>query len=101
MKTLLLASLLLFSTASVEAHEAALGWEYGWECCAGHDCFQETTDEVREQYDGYYIVLTAELIPYKDKRIKMSKDEFFHRCTRFGNPEAKRSICLYVPNRGF
>lgn len=99
--TRLLISLLLFSTDAVEAHQAATGWQYGQECCSTMDCFEEKAVNVLERFDGYFIVNVNELIPYKDVRIKHSRDEFFHRCTLMGNPKAPRSICLYVPVRSF
>lgn len=89
------------------SHEAVptamspLGWTYGADCCSVMDCFQEQSSNIRERKDGYEIISTNELIVYSDKRIRISKDEFFHRCTALGNPTMKRSICLYVPNKGF
>jgi hypothetical protein len=78
-----------------------LGWKYGLECCSLIDCSQAAPEDVRETKAGYVIVRTGELIPYGDSRIKFSKDEFFHRCTPQGNLDAKRSICLYIPDRGY
>lgn len=77
------------------------GWKYGLECCSLIDCSQAKPEDVRETKNGYVIVRTGELIPYGDSRIKISKDEFFHRCTPQGNLDAKRSICLYIPDRGY
>jgi hypothetical protein len=56
---------------------------------------------VAESPEGYVIKLTGELIPYGDRRIRRSRDEFFHQCTPGGDVHAKRSICLYAPDRGF
>ena len=95
----LLISLLLLSTASVEAHDAPTGWQYGQECCSGMDCFQDKDNNVRIAYDGYHIMNTGEIIPFNDKRIKHSQDEYYHRCTHFGKPDTKL-ICLYIPNQG-
>lgn len=93
--------LIYFSlVVAASAHEASTGWQYGWDCCSITDCFQEEDANVQEQYDGFHIVSTDEIIAYNDKRVRQSKDQFFHRCTRFGDESAKRSICLYVPPRG-
>jgi hypothetical protein len=85
----------------VMAHEAPTGWRYGWECCSNQDCRQLAGSEVEEGPVGYRIRLTGEIIPYSDARIKLSKDEFFHQCTPGGVIDAIRSICLYVPDRGY
>ena len=89
------------------AHEARtvagqpLGWIYGYECCSGTDCSVSGDKDISETPEGYLIEITGEVIPYGDKRIKHSRDEFFHRCTPGGVATAPRSICLYVPDRGF
>jgi hypothetical protein len=77
------------------------GWTYGWDCCSATDCEQVQQSSIGETPDGYLVRRTGEVIGYADKRIKRSKDEHFHRCTPGGNVDALRSICLYVPNRGF
>lgn len=77
------------------------GWTYGWECCNLRDCRRLEHHSIRETSAGYLVKATEELIPYGDKRVKRSRDEFFHQCTPAGDPKAKRSICLYVPDRGF
>lgn len=102
---LLLASSVVF--AGARAHEALptatqpMGWSYGWECCSAFDCSQVHNEEIREGRGGYTVVKTGEVIPYGDARIKRSRDEFYHRCTPGGNVDAPRSLCLYVPDRGF
>lgn len=78
------------------AHEAPLGWAYDYECCSGVDCRQA---KVRETINGY-VVPSGELIPYGDKRVRLSKDEFFHWCTVRGL-DTTATLCIYVPNRGF
>jgi hypothetical protein len=83
------------------AHQAPAGWSYGVECCSSLDCFQAPPGEIAETPLGYRVRSTGELIPYADSRIKRSRDEFFHRCSPGGDARAKRSICLYVPDRGF
>jgi len=90
-----------------QAHEAQdvngqpLGWLYGYECCSGVDCSVSGDKAISEIPEGYRIEITGEVIPYGDKRIKQSRYEFFHRCTPGGVATAPRSICLYVPDRGF
>lgn len=78
-----------------------LGWQYGWECCSMTDCRPLASNAVAETPQGYVIKLTGEVIPYGDKRLKQSKDEFYHQCTKGGDPNEKHSICLYTPDRGF
>lgn len=99
MKILLAVAVVILSTA-VFAHDAPTGWTYGWECCSGVDCQQAADADVQETKDGYLMTITGELVAYDDKRIKKSKDEFFHECTVGGDKKA-RLICLYVPNRAF
>lgn len=102
-----LVALILLATPAL-AHDAPpskmqpLGWQYGWECCNLMDCFQAEPGSVEETPGGYLIKETGEVIPYDDtKRIKQSKDEYFHRCTHGGKHDDPKSICLYVPDRGF
>jgi hypothetical protein len=80
---------------------APLGWSYGWECCHLKDCRRAASGEVVADKDGYRIASTGEIIPYNDKRIKRSRDEFYHRCSPGGNFDSPKSICLYVPDQGF
>lgn len=77
-----------------------LGWAYGWECCNLMDCREVPDSAVEEGPKGYVIKATGEVIPYSDKKIKQSKDERFHWCSKGGKPDTD-TICLYVPNRGF
>ncbi|WP_271899220.1 hypothetical protein [Candidatus Phyllobacterium onerii] len=97
MRTLLF---VLLATAPAAAHEAPSGWAYGSECCSTMDCFEEQDKNVETASNGFHIKNTGEVIPYADKRVKMSKDAKYHRCTRLGDPKMPRSICIYVPNRG-
>lgn len=99
MRKLLIAALLFAVPAF--AHEAPLGWTYGLECCSNKDCWQEKDAAIEELANGYRVVLTGEVIAYGDKRIKKSKDQYYHRCTLSGDPKAVRSLCLYTPNKGF
>lgn len=99
-------SLLLF-VYQARAHDAIptaaqpLGWAYGYECCSALDCSQSAPADVSEIAAGYYIRRTGEIIPYLDYRIKRSRDEYYHRCTHAANLDDPKSICLYVPDRGF
>ena len=97
--TIIIALALLLAPA--HAHQAPTGWQYGPECCSSADCYQAPATDVHETPDGYFIESNGETIPYGDKRIKRSKDEFFHECKPGGIPTSKRSFCLYVPDRGF
>jgi len=94
-----LVGLLLIAADAAFAHEAPTGWVYGWECCSSGDCYQAAPTDVRETPQGYQLS-TGEVIGYQDKRIKRSKDEYYHECKPQGDPKALRSICLYVPDRG-
>lgn len=98
-KYLILAAIV--SSTAAHAHEAPTGWTYGYECCSTTDCRQLSHGAVGEGPDGYRVRMTGEIIPYGDRRIKPSRDEFFHQCTPGGRIDAKRSICLYVPDRGY
>jgi hypothetical protein len=89
------------TTQDADAHDAPSGWTYGWECCSSMDCSQQAAASISEGSDGYTIKETGEVISYDDKRIKRSKDEYFHRCTHNADPKDPHSICLYVPDRGF
>jgi len=88
------------------AHDATptaaqpLGWAYGYECCSLADCREVSSDAIGEEPNGYVIKATGEVIPYGDRKIKKSKDERFHWCSRGGKPDTP-TICLYVPNKGF
>lgn len=90
---------ILMLMKSVFAHEAPLGWAYDYSCCANTDCHQLKDDAVGETHFGYVIRATQELIPYNDRRIKRSKDEYFHQCVAVVTPT--HSYCLYVPDRGY
>jgi hypothetical protein len=98
-------SMLVYATQA-HSHDAMptnaqpLGWWYGWECCSGMDCAQAASEAVTTGPRGYLITLTGEIIGYADKRIKRSRDEYYHRCTHGGDLNDPKSICLYVPDRG-
>lgn len=89
------------------AHEATsvqgqpLGWKYPWACCSNLDCTPVPDSAISEGPDGYTIKSTGEVIAYADKRIKDSPDGTFHWCAHRQGIDAGRTICLYVPPRGF
>ncbi len=97
------ALLALIGSASLgtpaSAHNAPSGWSYDIECCSGIDCYQAPSSDVKETKEGY-LLSTGELIPYSDRRIRRSRDEFFHECKPGGETGSRRSLCLYVPERG-
>ena len=97
MKALLAALLLAASPAA--AHEAPAGWTYGLECCSLNDCYQMTTTVTATRF-GWLISETGELVPYGDGRLRVSRDEFFHRCA-YNHGTDKRAICLYVPTPAY
>ena len=96
---------LILSAGQARAHDAApsrtqpLGWRYGFECCSLMDCREIGDTLIDETPKGYVYTVTGELIPYGDKKIKQSKDEFYHLCTKGGGADTA-VICLYTPNRG-
>lgn len=102
----ILVVILLLTLRPAAAHDAPpsktqpLGWTYDYSCCSAFDCREVGNLAVSTTKEGYVVKLTGEVIPYGDHRIKRSKDEFFHQCTIGGDPNAKRSICLYVPDTG-
>lgn len=113
MKPLLLASIVSLSsialtywTGATWGHDAIptdaqpLGWSYPWSCCSGQDC-RRADGEVKETPAGYQIAETGEVVPYGDKRIKDSPDGEFHWCRHLTGKDAGKTICLYVPPRGF
>lgn len=78
-----------------------LGWTYPWSCCSNQDCKQVSGDGVQERPGGYVIASTGEIVPYGDKRIKDSPDGEFHWCAHQAGVDKGRTICLFVPPRGF
>ena len=98
---LILTLLPAFAHDAPPSRSQPLGWTYDYSCCSAFDCRPLASNAVAETPQGYVIKLTGEVIPYGDKRLKQSKDEFYHQCTIGGDPNAKHSICLYTPDRGF
>ncbi|RUW29679.1 hypothetical protein [Mesorhizobium sp. M1E.F.Ca.ET.041.01.1.1] len=90
-------ALAAFLSAPAAAHQAPKGWQYDSSCCAGLDCYQAPAADVKETQYGHQLS-TGELIPYTDRRIKRSRDEFFHECKPGGDVNSQHSFCLYVPD---
>lgn len=86
-------------TAVALSHEAMSGWAYDTSCCSGQDCYQIRADSVRATPSGWLVPETNEVIPYGDKKLKVSGDGEFHRCSWQGD-KAAATICLYVPAGG-
>jgi hypothetical protein len=96
-----LASLAAVPTWSAAlAHSAPSGWTYPQYCCANHDCREVAHDAISERPQGYVIRMTGEVVPYRDGRLKNSPDGEYHWCSA-GGADTGRTICLFVPPRGF
>jgi len=77
------------------------GWSYPFACCANYDCHEMADADIVEGARGYEIRSTGELIPMSDKRVKDSPDGRFHWCAHQAGLDAGKTICLFVPPRGF
>lgn len=82
------------------AHQAPVGWSYPWACCSNQDC-QQATGNISERPNGYVVAATGEVIPYRDKRVKDSPDGEYHWCAHQAGLDAGRTICLFVPPKGY
>lgn len=91
---------LVYPHDAIPTAQQPLGWTYPWSCCSGQDC-RRADGEVKETASGYRIAETGEVVPYGDKRIKDSPDGEFHWCRHLAGADAGKTICLYVPPRGF
>jgi hypothetical protein len=100
-------SLSLACVPTVSAHDAPaspaqpLGWQYPWSCCSSMDCKMVGDQGVRERPEGYVIGSTGEVVAYADKRVKDSPDGEYHWCAHQAGLDAGRTICLFVPPKGF
>ena len=91
------------------AHDATptaaqpLGWTYPWSCCSSLDCKRVSGVSVHETPDGYVVdgAKDAAAIGYQDKRIKDSPDGEYHWCAHQAGVDAGKTICLFVPPKGF
>lgn len=87
--------LILYGIQEARGHDF-----YEYRCCSDRDCRPVAEDAISEGPNGYVVKATGEVIPYNDKRIRQSPDQFFHWCSVGGKPDS-RTLCIYVPNRGF
>ena len=82
------------------AHDAPSGWSYPTACCSGIDCREVADRAISERPGGYVIKGTGEMIAYTDARVKDSPDGVYHWCSVRGADDS-RTICLFVPPKGF
>jgi hypothetical protein len=110
--TLIVIAAVLLSGLYARAHDALPtaakpnGWSYPTYCCSGVDC-REVGDSrssakirIYETPLGYRVSSTGEVVAYSDYRIKNSPDGVYHWCSVAGADDT-RTICLFVPPRGF
>ncbi len=103
---LAVAVFLALLASPVEAHDAMPtaaqpnGWTYPFACCSGYDCREVSDKAISERPEGYVIKGTGEVVGYADARIRQSPDGEYHWCSVAGSNEG-RTICLFVPPRGF
>ncbi len=76
------------------------GWSYPFACCSGYDCREVSKKAISERPEGYVILGTGEVLAYTDARVKNSPDGEFHWCSVAGANNG-RTICLFVPPRGY
>ncbi|MER9130712.1 hypothetical protein [Mesorhizobium sp. M0768] len=76
------------------------GWSYPFACCSGYDCREVPDADIVEGARGYEIRATGELIAMTDPKVRRSPDGKFHWCSVAGANDGK-TICLFVPPRGF
>lgn len=82
---------------------------YDFACCPNDDCRSAEVGHVEHAADGYHIAGLKEVIGFDDPRIRTSRDQRYHICTRStATPNmvqtqveqlgAARTLkCLYVP----
>lgn len=86
--------------ATVFAHYAPSGWEYPSSCCSNLDCREVGQTAISERPQGYTVEATGEVVPYNDKRLRISPDGEYHWCSAGGKDYGK-TICLFVPPRAY
>lgn len=96
----LAAAALLWAAFPARAHDAPTGWTYPAACCSGTDCREVPADWVEERPEGYRIVVTGEVIPMTDRKVRPSPDGRFHWCSVAGKDDGA-TICLFAPPRSF
>ena len=94
-------SVSLLAVIPARAHEAPTGWTYPWACCSNMDCQEVQASAISERPQGYVIQSTGEVVAYADKRVKNSPDGEYHWCAHQKGLDAGRTICLFVPPKGF
>jgi len=94
-------SLSMLAAVPARAHEAPTGWTYPWACCSSIDCQEVQSSAVSERPQGYVIQSTGEVVAYSDKRVRNSPDGEYHWCAHVTGLDAGRTICLFVPPKGF
>lgn len=103
----LAAGLVLAAAFPAWGHQAPSGWTYSMECCSGMDCAPAPPGSVTERDGGWLIVIPPGVhdmapggwtghMPYRDKRIRQSADEYFHVCIS----GTGALLCLYLPGTG-
>ncbi len=100
MKQLILAFLMAGSAYAHDALPTAAkpnGWSYPFSCCSGYDCREVSS--IKELPQGYQVP-SGEIVSMTDSRVKDSPDGQFHWCSVQGRADGK-TICLFVPPRGF
>lgn len=97
--------IVLFLGLGMATKGNAHSW-YDGNCCSDQDCYQTGIGEVERHDGGWFVVLTKELIPFDDKRIRRSLDPLIHRCivsTWRGQVKVPREVsptrCLYIPEQ--
>ena len=95
-----LSVLLISSCIAASAHDAPTGWKYPYACCSGIDCRPVSKKQISERPEGFVIKKTGEVIASSDTRLRDSPDGEYHWCSVAGE-ETSRTICLFVPPRGF
>jgi len=92
--------LLASSVSPSLAHQAKSGWTYPTACCSGIDCREVPDKAISERPEGYVIVGTGEVLPYKDARVRNSPDGEYHWCS-IGGADDTKTVCLFVPPRSY
>ena len=90
----------LSTTTLAYAHDAPSGWKYPNSCCSNFDCRHVNQTAVSERPQGYIINATGEVLPYSDRRVRISPDGEYHWCSAAGQARG-RTICLFVPARAY
>lgn len=93
----------LIAATGARAHEAPTGWAYPTTCCTKLDCREVAESAISEptrERQTFIIKRTGEQIIPTDSRIRPSPDGRFHWCSVQG-ADNTRTICLFVPPKGF